>query len=215
MNDEILVGAFRPVQESDGTTAEVVHGWLGQLGNWIFIGGILSLKQAKKINSWTDEARIMRGSMRKVPEVWSAHEKARVKSKDPLYKDGRIIVVEGHLGLKADMVWSTRIHLAPYGLDEVELQHKGHSLDAGGALHVPLAEKKEAEPGIAIAPVGRYSWRQEKSPCGLTVRGHSEARARRLRRGTKWKKRCRSRKRHWSSSCGDGHYQAYSLGTTT
>ena len=42
-----------------------------------------------------------------------------------MFSDGRVIVEEGPLGLKAEMVCSTRNHLAPYWLEEVELQHEG------------------------------------------------------------------------------------------
>ena len=49
---------------------------------------------------------------------------------------------EGHIALKDDMTCSTRKHLAPYGLEEVELRQEGQQLDAAGTLYVPLAEHK-------------------------------------------------------------------------
>ena len=41
---------------------------------------------------------------------------------------------------------STRKYLAPYGLEEVEMQHEGHRLTASGALYVPPTEDKRLNP---------------------------------------------------------------------
>ena len=49
---------------------------------------------------------------------------------------------DGHLALKDEMKFSTRGHLAPYGLDAMDLQHNGRKLDAVGALCVSLVEYK-------------------------------------------------------------------------
>ena len=102
-----------------------------------------------KENSWTMQAKKMRGSMPpkyEVREVLKTLEKAGLESKLPIYDDGRMIVVEGHLALKDEMKFSTRKYLAPYGLQEVELQQEGRKLDAAGVLYVPLTEYKVADP---------------------------------------------------------------------
>ena len=57
-----------------------------------------------------------------------------------------MIVEEGHLALKDEMKFSTRKYLAPYGLQEVELQQEGRKLDAAGVRYVPLNEYKVADP---------------------------------------------------------------------
>ena len=44
------------------------------------------------------------------------------------------------------MICSARRYLAPYGLEEVELQHEGHKLDAAGTLYIPLRENKRLNP---------------------------------------------------------------------
>ena len=72
-------------------------------------------------------------------------EMAGFKSKLPIYDDGRMIVEEGHLALKDEMKFSTRKHLVPYGLQEVELQQEGRKFDAAGVLYVPLTEYKVAD----------------------------------------------------------------------
>ena len=64
-------------------------------------------------------------------EVNKVLEREVFENKDPVYVDGRIIVEEGHLGLKAESRCSTKKHLAPYGLQEFELQQKGSRLDLG------------------------------------------------------------------------------------
>ena len=46
------------------------------------------------------------------------------------------------------MKGSTRKHLAPYGLEEIELQHDRQMLNAAGALYVPLTEYKLADPAM-------------------------------------------------------------------
>ena len=70
-----------------------------------------------EINSWSNEAKKIRGSMPPrcdVRELNKVLERAGFENKDPIYDDGRIIVEEGHLGLKAES----------YGLEEVEVQHE-------------------------------------------------------------------------------------------
>ena len=56
---------------------------------------------------------------------------------------------EGHIALKDDMKCKTRKHLAPYGLEEVELQQEGQKLDAVGTLYVPLTEHKVTDPATS------------------------------------------------------------------
>ena len=90
----------------------------------------------------------MRGSMPpkyEVREVLKTLEKAGFESKLTIYDDGRMVVEEVHLVLKDDMKFSTRRHLAPYGLQEVELQQDGRKLDETGVLYVPLTEYKVAD----------------------------------------------------------------------
>ena len=73
-------------------------------------------------------------------------EKAGSENKLPIYDDGRMIVEEGHLALNDDMKFSTRKHLASYGIKEVDLQQQGRKLDAAGILNVRLTEYKVADP---------------------------------------------------------------------
>ena len=70
-------------------------------------------------------------------------EKAAFEKRDPEYDDGRIIKEEGQLGLKAESRCSTRKHLAPYGLEKVEIQHEGCRLGAAGVLYMSLTEYKQ------------------------------------------------------------------------
>ena len=102
-----------------------------------------------KINTWTTQAKKMRGSMPpkyEVREMLRTHEKTGLESKLPIYEDGRMIVEEGHLALTDELKFSTRKNRAPYGLQEVELQQEGRKLDAAGVLYVPLTEYKSADP---------------------------------------------------------------------
>ena len=74
------------------------------------------------------------------------------ESKDPLYDDGRVILEEGNLDLKAESRCITRKHRGLYVLEEVELQQEGHRLEAAGALYVPLLDYKRQNP-VTISPV--------------------------------------------------------------
>ena len=93
-----------------------------------------------------------------VREVKRVLERAGFENEDPVYDDGRIIEEEGNLALKDDLNSSTRKHLAPYGLEEIEFQNDGQNLNAAGALYVPVRVNKLAEPAT-LASVGRYSQR--------------------------------------------------------
>ena len=59
-----------------------------------------------KLNSWTMQAKKMRGSMPPKYDVWEVLktlEKAGLESKLPIYDDGKMTVEEGHLALKDEM----------------------------------------------------------------------------------------------------------------
>ena len=102
-----------------------------------------------KISSWTTQAKKMRGLMPLKYEVRERNkvlERAGFENKELNYESERMIVEEGHLALKDEMKFSTRRHIAPYGLEEVQLQHDGQKLDAAGALYVSLTEYKAMDP---------------------------------------------------------------------
>ena len=76
-----------------------------------------------KTNSWTSQAKKMRGTMPPNSEVWELNKV--LEKAGPIYDSGRMIVEEGHLALEDENKFSTRRHLTPYGLEEVELRHVG------------------------------------------------------------------------------------------
>ena len=58
-----------------------------------------------------------------------------------------MIVIEGHIALKADdMLFATRRYRAPYGLEQVDRSQEGKKLDAAGPLYVALTEHKGTNP---------------------------------------------------------------------
>ena len=74
-------------------------------------------------------------------------ERASLESQLPAWDDGRMIVEEGHIALKADeMLFATRRYRAPYGLEQVERNREGKKLDAAGPLYVALTEHKGTNP---------------------------------------------------------------------
>ena len=103
-----------------------------------------------KINSWTTQAKKMRGSMPPKFEVRDALrvlERASLENQLPAWDDGRMIVNEEHIALKADeMLFATRRYRAPYGLEQVKRNQEGKKLDAAGPLYVALTEHKGTNP---------------------------------------------------------------------
>ena len=94
-----------------------------------------------KINSWTTQAKKMRGSMPpkfEVREILRTLDQANLENTLPKWDDGRTIVEEGHIVLKDEMKFATRKYRAPYGLEQVEMKQEGKVLDAAGLLYVAL-----------------------------------------------------------------------------
>ena len=71
-------------------------------------------------------------------------ERAGLENKLPVWEDGRMIVNEGHIALRADdMLFATRKYRAPYGLEQVERRLEVKELDAAGPLHVAMTELRK------------------------------------------------------------------------
>ena len=102
-----------------------------------------------KINSWTTQAKTMRGSQPpgyEVRKVLRALEQEGLENMLPIWDDGRMIMMEGHVALVDDMKFATRKYRAPYGLEQVEMRQEGKELDAAGQLYVALTEYKRLDP---------------------------------------------------------------------
>ena len=64
-----------------------------------------------KNNSWTTQAKRMRGSMPpkfEVREILRTLDRASLQSGSPIWDDGRMIVEEGHIAMKDEMKFATR-----------------------------------------------------------------------------------------------------------
>ena len=99
-----------------------------------------------KINSWTTQAKKMRGSMPpkfEVRDILRTLDQANIENMLPVWDDGRMIVKEGHIALKDEMKFATRKYRAPYGLERVEMKQQEKELDAAGTLYVLLTEHKK------------------------------------------------------------------------
>ena len=102
-----------------------------------------------KINTWTTQAKKMRGSMPpnfEVREILRTLDRASLENGLPIWDDGRMIVEEGHIALKDEMKLATRKYRASYGLEQVEMRQEGRELDAAGSLYVALTEYKKQDP---------------------------------------------------------------------
>ena len=102
-----------------------------------------------KINSWTTQAKKMRGSMPpkfEVREILRTLDRAGLENMLPVWDDGRMIVEEGNIALKDEMKFATRKYRASYGLEQVEMRREGEELDAAGPLYVALTKYKKSDP---------------------------------------------------------------------
>ena len=97
----------------------------------------------------------------------SVFERAGFEIKDPVYNDGRVIVEEEHLGLKAELICSTTKYLAPYRLEEVELQHVEH-----GSFLVDIPEHNQGTGELSKET--RQSSFQEVPELGRIAKSGSE-----------------------------------------
>ena len=96
-----------------------------------------------KINSWTTQAKKMRGSMPpkfEVRDILRTLEQAELENKLPIWDDGR------HIALKDESRFATRKYRAPYGLEQLEMKQEEKELDAAGPLCVALTEYKTLDP---------------------------------------------------------------------
>ena len=148
MNSSLVVPSLFARAATKEQQKEFIDGW-----DPLFIGYTAAIyfhTSDAKINSWTTQAKKMRGSMPPKCEVRDALrilERAGLENQLPVWDDGRMIVNEGHIALKADdMLFATRRYRAPYGLEQVERNQEGKKLDAAGPLHVALTEYKETGP---------------------------------------------------------------------
>ena len=148
MNSSLVVPSLFARAATEDKQKEFIDGW-----DPLFIGyskAIYFHTSDAKINSWTTQAKKMRGSMPPKFEVRDALrtlERAGLENKLPVWDDGRMIVNEDHIALKGDeMVFATRRYRAPYGLEQVEMRQEGKELDAAGPLYVALTEYKKTGP---------------------------------------------------------------------
>ena len=80
-----------------------------------------------KINSWTTQAKKMRGSMPPKFEdrdILRKLDQADLENKLPVWHDGSMIVEGGHIALKEEMKFATRKYRAPYELEQPEMKQE-------------------------------------------------------------------------------------------
>ena len=146
MNNSLVVPSPYARTTTEERQKEFTDGW-----DPLFIGYTAAIyfhTSDAKINSWITQAKKMRGSMPPKFEVRDALRiPERASLENQLWDDGRMIVNEGHIALKADeMLFATRRYRAPYGLEQVERNQEGKKLDAAGPLYVALTEHKGTNP---------------------------------------------------------------------
>ena len=147
MNSSLVVPSLFARAAAEGQQREFTDGW-----DPLFIGYTAAVYFHTcdiKINSWTTQAKKMRGSLPpkfEIREVLRKLERAGLENMLPVWDDGRMIVEEVHIALKDEMKFATRRYRAPYGLEQVEMRQEGKSLDAAGPLYVALTEYKKPDP---------------------------------------------------------------------
>ena len=147
MNSSLVVPSLFARAAAEGQQREFTDGW-----DPLFIGYTAAVYFHTcdiKINSWTTQAKKMRGSLPskfEIREVLRKLERAGLENMLPVWDDGRMIVEEGHIALKDEMKFATRRYRAPYGLEQLEMRQEEKELDAAGPLYVALTEYKKPNP---------------------------------------------------------------------
>ena len=152
MNSSLVVPSLSARAAAERRQREFTDGW-----DPLFIGYTAAVYFHTcdiKINSWTTQAKKMRGSMPpkfEVQEIFRTLDRASLENMLPVWDDGRMIVEEGHIALKDEMKFATRKYTTRciwqvYGLDQLEMRQEGKELDAAGPLYVALSEYKKSDP---------------------------------------------------------------------
>ena len=147
LNISLVVPSLFARAAAEGQQREFTDGW-----DPLFIGYTAAVYFHTcdiKINSWTTQAKKMRGSLPpkfEIREVLRKLERAGLENMLSVWDDGRMIVEEGHIALKDEMKFATRRYREPYGLEQVEMRQEGKELDAAGPLYVALTEYKKPDP---------------------------------------------------------------------
>ena len=147
MNSPLVVPSIFARATAEELQKDFTDGWYP-----LFIGYTAAVyfhTSEAKINSWTTQAKKMRGSLPpgfEVRKVLRTLEQEGFENMLPVWDDGRMIMNEGHIALNDDMRFATRKYRAPYGLEQVEMKQEGRELDAAGQLYVALTEYKKLDP---------------------------------------------------------------------
>ena len=152
MNSPLVVPSIMARMTTEEIQKYFTDGW-----DPLFIGYTAAVyfhTSEAKINSWTTQAKKMRGSQPpgyEVRKVLRALEQEGLENMLPIWDDGRMIMMEGHFALVDDMKFATGKYRAPYGLEQVEIRQEGKELDAAGQLYVALTEYKRLDPATPSA----------------------------------------------------------------
>ena len=109
MNSPLVVPSIFAKTTMEETQKDFTDGW-----DPLFIGYTAAVyfhTSEAKINSWTKQAKKMRGSLPpgyEVRKVLRALEKEGLENMLPVWDDGRMVLKEGHIALADDMKFSTR-----------------------------------------------------------------------------------------------------------
>ena len=148
MNNPLVVPSIFARATTEELQKDFTDGW-----DPLFTAAVYFHTSEAKINSWTTQAKKMRGSLPPPPppayevrKVLRTLEREGLENMLPVWDDGRMIVKEGHIALTDDMKFATRKYKAPYGLEQVEMRQEGKELDAAGQLYVALTEYKRLDP---------------------------------------------------------------------
>ena len=147
MNSPLVVPSIIARMTTEEMQKDFTDGW-----DPLFVGYTAAVyfhTSEAKINSWTTQAKKMRGSQPpgyEVRKVLRALKQEGLENMLPIWDDGRMIMMEGHVALVDDMKFATRKYRAPYGLEQVEMRQEGKELDAAGQLYVALTEYKRLDP---------------------------------------------------------------------
>ena len=174
MNSPLVVPSIMARMTTEEMQKYFTDGW-----DPLFIGYTAAVyfhTSEAKINSWTTQAKKMRGSQPpgyEVRKVLRALEQEGLENMLPIWDDGRMIMMEGHVALVDDIKFAIRKYRAPYGLEQVEMRQEGKRVRCSR----PAARSPDGIQIIGhcdtITTVSGHAWRQEEWTCGGPVQKNS------------------------------------------
>ena len=163
MNSPLVVPSIMARMTTEEMQKYFTDGW-----DPLFIGYTAAVyfhTSEAKVNSWTTQAKKMRGSQPpgyEVRNVLRALEQEGLENMLPIWDDGRMIMMEGHVALVDDMKFATRKYSGTLWLRTGGNETGGKRTRCSRSTARSPDGIQEIGPYDTITTVSRHAWRQEE-----------------------------------------------------